>query len=265
MLVWLYPNLAEMSEKIQAVFSEEETKFRHNIKIASNRLPKIDFDAKPLNEIVETAFNLYQSNGYPPELFIDVVKVNESDFNEGDFYKLFKEKFIKHQEISKKGAESKFKGGLADHKGQTIKYHTATHLLHQALYDILGKDVKQTGSNITDKRLRLDFYTSNEVTNEKLKEVELVVNTKINESLPVCFKMMPKTQALQLGAKAFFKQKYPDTVKVYIIGDKKGNSKRAYSIELCGGPHVDNTSIIKSVNIYKFQSMGINNYRIYAK
>lgn len=265
MLAWLYPNLLEISENIESVFSEEEIKFKHNIKIASTYLPKISFDGKPLNEIVEIAFNLYQSNGYPPELFIDTIKVNKSDFNEGDFYKLFKEKFKKHQEMSKKGAEAKFKGGLADHEEQTIKYHTVTHLLHQALYDILNKDIKQSGSNITDKRLRFDFYTSNEITDEKLKEVESVVNAKIKEALPVYSKMMPKTQALQLGAKAFFKQKYPDTVKVYFIGDKTKNSERAYSIELCGGPHVDNTSVIEGVNIYKFQSMGTNNYRIYAK
>lgn len=265
MLVWIYPDLIAMTDKIQSIFLEEESKFRSNIKQASSRLPKIDFNTSSLSDIVEIAFNLYQSSGYPPELFVDEIKKVRSNINEGDFYRQFKEKFKKHQEISKKGAELKFRGGLADHKEQTIKYHTATHLVHQALYDVLGKDVKQTGSNITDKRLRFDFYCSSEVAEKKLKEVESIVNAKIKECLPVYFKIMPKAQAIQLGAKAFFKQKYPDIVKIYFIGDKKRSQEQAYSIEICGGPHVDNTSVIKNVNIYRFQSMGSNNYRIYAK
>lgn len=265
MLAWIYPDLTNITDNIQAIFSEEESKFRNNIKLASNLLPKINLNISSLANIVEIAFDLYQSKGYPPELFIEEIKTGKPDFNEGDFYKQFKEKFKKHQEISKKGAESKFKGGLADHKEQTVKYHTTTHLIHQALYDVLGKDVKQAGSNITDRRLRFDFCCSSEVTDKKLKRVESIVNTKIEESLPVYFIMMSKTQALELGAKAFFKQKYPDTVKAYFIGDKNKNKGQAYSIELCGGPHVNNTSIIKNVRIYKFQSLGTNNYRIYAK
>ncbi len=263
MLSWLYPELEKSTGSFQKIFSDEEHTFKRNIENAARFVPRKDIESAGLEEIADIAFNLYQSNGFPPELFIEEIKLDDLGFTEGDFYKLFSEKFKQHQKISNKGAESKFKGGLADHSEQTVKYHTATHLLHQALCDIVGTDIRQIGSNITDVRLRFDFSTEQNVTNDDIKKVESIVNNKIKEALTIHNAILPKDKALGLGAKAFFKQKYPDTVKIYFVGDK--DPKNAYSLELCGGPHVSNTSDIGLISIFKFQPIGSNSYRIYAK
>jgi alanyl-tRNA synthetase len=155
-----------------------------------------------------------------------------------------------------------FKGGLADQSEQTVRYHTATHLLHQSLFDILGPSVRQEGSNITGERLRFDFAADRKLTDEELKNVEKNINDKIAESLPVNFKIMPKEEANKVGAKSFFREKYPDMVKVYYIGD---NLETAYSKEFCGGPHVGNTKEIGKIEIYKLEKIGSNLFRIYAR
>lgn len=204
----------------------------------------------------ELIFDLYQSEGIPFEVTQEILnQLGKPVTNETkkEFYSLRK----KHQELSRKSSVGMFKGGLADQSGQTIKYHTATHLIHQALFDILGKDVRQEGSNITSERLRFDYYSSKKPEQDQIKQVENIVNQKVNDSLPVDFKIMSKDEALKIGAKAFFKEKYPDQVKIYFIGD--------YSKEFCGGPHVINTKEIKKISIYKFEKIGSNLYRIYAK
>jgi alanyl-tRNA synthetase len=155
-----------------------------------------------------------------------------------------------------------FKGGLADHSKNTLRYHTATHLLHQALFDVLGESIRQEGSHITGKRLRFDFYCAKKPTTENLKEVEKIINQKIKEELPVNFVVLHKEEAYKIGAKAFFKEKYPDVVKVYYIGQ---SLETAYSKEFCGGPHVTNTKEIGKIEIFKFEKIGASLYRIYAK
>ena len=165
-------------------------------------------------------------------------KVDEPGFNE---------LFAKHQEISRKGAEQKFKGGLADHSKEVIKMHTATHLLHQALRDILGKHVRQMGSNITKERLRFDFSNLKALTKEEIKGVEDLVNKKIKEGLEVKRLEMPYNEAIKKGALAFFKEKYPEIVSVYKINN--------YSMELCGGPHVKNTKDIGNFKIIKEEAV----------
>ena len=165
--------------------------------------------------------------------------------------------FNKHKELSRSASAGKFKGGLADNSIQTVKYHTATHLLHQALFDVLGADIRQEGSNITGERLRFDFYHTQKPTEEELKKISGIVNEKIAQALLVEFKLIPKQEAETLGAKSFFREKYPDMVKVYFIGN--------YSKEFCGGPHVKNTSEIGSFTIMKCEKIGNNIFRIYAK
>jgi len=150
-----------------------------------------------------------------------------------------------------------FKGGLANQSEQTIKYHTATHLLHQALKDMFGNEVRQEGSNITAERLRFDFQLSKKPTDDEIKKIEDTINQKIKGNLPVYFKVMPKDEAFKIGAASFFKEKYGDQVKVYFIGN--------YSKEFCGGPHVKNTSEIGSFKIIKVKKIGSNLMRIYAK
>jgi len=199
------------------------------------------------------AFDFYQSYGFPLELTNEffIEKSRRIDRRE------FDAEFEKHKNLSRMASVGKFKGGLADNGKQATKYHTTTHILHQALFDVLGKDVRQEGSNITSERLRFDFYSIKKPTDEEIKKVESLVNKKIDENLNVSFKIMQKTEAEKLGAKSFFREKYPNIVKIYSIGN--------YSVEFCGGPHVVNTKEIGKINIYKFEKIGSNLYRIYAK
>ncbi|MEK7175933.1 MAG: alanine--tRNA ligase-related protein, partial [Patescibacteria group bacterium] len=161
-----------------------------------------------------------------------------------------------HQEISKAGMEQKFKGGLAGHSEVEVKYHTATHLLHQALHDVLGDEVMQKGSNITPERLRFDFSFPRKMTEEEKRDVEKIVNDKIKASLPVKKVIMSKAEAEKTGARMFFGEKYPDEVSVYFIGD--------YSKEFCGGPHVENTGVLGEFKIIKEEAVAAGIRRIKA-
>ena len=212
-------------------------------------------------EAATIAFYFYQSNGLPIELFLDEM---EREFTIAYAYgmkDIITEEFNKllqnHSNKSRTSSSGMFKGGLADKSGQTIKYHTATHLIHQALWDMLGNEIKQEGSNITSERLRFDYYSPIKPTPEQIKQVETIVNEKIKQKLPVAFKMLAKEEANKLKARSFFKEKYPDMIKVYFIGD--------YSKEFCGGPHVKNTFEIGKLEIFKTEKIGSNLYRIYAK
>ena len=206
------------------------------------------------------AFDFYQSFGFPLELTEELFQEKNQEINKEEFYK----EFNKHKELSRKSAVGKFKGGLADHSVQTLKYHTATHLLHQSLFDVLGKDIRQEGSNITTDRLRFDFSSSKKPEKADLEKAEKIINQKINEKLNVEYKIIPKKEALKIGARSFFKEKYPDMVKVYFIGSAT-SPQAIYSKEFCGGPHVKNTQEIGSLKIFKFEKIGSNLYRIYAK
>ncbi len=200
-----------------------------------------------------TAFDLYQSYGFPLEITEELLREKGQVINREQFY----QEFNKHRQLSRTASAGMFKGGLADQSEKTIKYHTATHLIHQALFDVLGHDIRQEGSNINPVRLRFDFYSLKKPSGEDLKKVETVVNEKIREGLTVSSKIMPKEEASKLGAKAFFRQKYPDMVTVYMIDN--------YSKELCGGPHVKNTKEIGPITFYKMETIGANLYRLYAK
>ena len=142
----------------------------------------------------------------------------------------------------------KFKGGLADHAEETTRLHTATHLLHQALRQVLGPSVRQMGSNITAERLRFDFSHPDKLTAGQLQAVEDMVNQQIVNDLPVSVEVMPLNQAINTGALAFFGEKYGDRVKVYTIG--------SFSREVCGGPHVGRTSELGRFKIAKQESVG---------
>lgn len=203
-------------------------------------------------------FDLFQSHGLPPELTLEEVSdsynctIENRELALNEFDKLFAE----HQEKSRAGAERKFKGGLADGSEVTKKLHTATHLLNEALRKVIDPEIKQRGSNITPERLRFDFNFDRKLTDDEKKAVEDEVNRQIKASLPVSKKKMKLTEALESGAQAEFGQKYPDEVWVYSIGD--------FSHELCGGPHVENTSEIGSFRIKKEQSSAAGIRRIKA-
>ncbi len=251
----VYFNVEKDLDNIQKIINNELTKFKQALERGLKKVEKIS------NITGKTAFDLYQNYGFPLELTEEIFKEKGQIINRDEFYR----EFNHHKEISRKGSISKFKGGLADKSKDTVRYHTATHLLHQALFDVLGDSVRQEGSNITAERLRFDFYSLNSPTTENIKKVEAIVNKKIKEDLKVCFKIINKEEALKIGAKAFFKAKYPDKVKVYFITKDCDKIKNSYSKEFCGGPHVDRTSEIGSIKIYKFKKIGSNTYRIYAR
>ncbi len=168
----------------------------------------------------------------------------------------FKEQERLHQELSRVGAEKKFIGGLAEHSDITTRYHTVTHILNQALRNILGKDIRQKGSNITSERLRFDFNFDRKLTDEELKKIEYKVNSVIGKQLQVTKESMTLEKALQSGAQAEFGTKYPEVVFIYSIGD--------YSKEICMGPHVENTSELGHFKITKEESVAAGIRRIKA-
>lgn len=253
----IYKNIyfkEEDKKVVSDVISAEINRFSKSLERGLREIDKI----KEING--EIAFNLYQSFGFPLEITEELFLEKGQIVNREEFRAAFE----RHRQLSRKSSKAKFKGGLVDKQEQTIKYHTATHLVHQALFDLLGESVKQHGSNITSQRLRFDFYSLRAPSEKDLKRVEKTVNQKIKESLPVFFKVMNKEEAVKIGAKAFFREKYGDKVKVYFIG-KEDSPEKAYSKEFCGGPHVKNTSHIGRIRIYKLKRIGNNIYRIYAR
>lgn len=247
------PKLTDNFEKIKNTILEEEQVYKKTVSSAKafifKRYKKEDGEIMGATEISsEDAFMLYSTHGLSPTQ----IKSLGFTFNEQEFA----EKMEEHQKRSRHGAEQKFKGGLADQSESTIMGHTATHLLHKALRDILGETVHQIGSNITADRVRFDFSFDRKLTDEELKKVEEVVNEKIKENLPVKFEIMNLNTARKIGAIGLFGEKYQDKVKVYFIGD--------YSKEFCGGPHVDFTSRLKRFNIIKQENLGRGQKRIYA-
>jgi len=171
--------------------------------------------------------------------------------------KEFEEEFSKHKESSRKASAGMFKGGLADSSEEVTKLHTATHLLHASLRKVLGEGVSQKGSNITSERLRFDFSHPQKLTGEELTKVEDLINLQIEKKLPVSFEVVSLDEAVKSGALHFFAEKYGKEVKVYTIED--------FSREVCGGPHIKNTSEIGHVKIIKQEKVGSGLLRIYAK
>ena len=266
MFEWLYPDLQKKQEDIIKLFNEEEQKFGRTlikaISKAKNELKNLDESISPENA-VNIAFDLFQSQGLPKEVFVEyITDTGYTIENQGKFSQLFDNKMDEHKQLSRKGAEQRFKGGLADHSETNVQYHTATHLLHWALQQVLGEHAKQHGSNITNERLRFDFPHNTKLTDKQIQDVETLVNEKIDSDLPVNFTVMSKEEALKLGATALFGEKYVESVKVYFIGN---DLETAFSKELCGGPHVTSLGEIGHITIYKQKSIGKGMLRVYAK
>lgn len=199
------------------------------------------------------AFFLYETFGFPLELTQELAKEHSLTVDVLEFSRALE----RHRKISRAGMETKFAGGLADHSAAVTKLHTTTHLLHQALRDVLGTHVRQVGSNITPERLRFDFTHPKKLSELEIKRIERLVNEQIKADLPVKMEMMSLEEAKKIGALAFFVEKYGGKVKIYSIGD--------YSKEVCGGPHVSSTGKIGSVKIVKEKAIGAGRRRIYAK
>lgn len=201
----------------------------------------------------KVAFDLYQSYGFPLEITLDILSQRGETLNKKEFEK----EFEKHKELSRTASAGIFKGGLADNSQEVTKLHTATHLLHASLRKILGEGVSQKGSNITSERLRFDFSYPRKLTDEELTQVEDLINLQIEKNLPVTYEVMSLDEAIKFGALHFFAEKYGKEVKVYKIGD--------FSIEICGGPHINHTGEIGHVKINKQEKVGAGILRIYAK
>ncbi|MFA5133579.1 MAG: alanine--tRNA ligase [Patescibacteria group bacterium] len=202
------------------------------------------------------AFVLFTTYGFPYEITEELAKEKNISIDK----KEFDEEFLKHQELSRKGAEAKFKGGLADTEEQTRKLHTATHLLQAALRRVLGEHVEQRGSNITSERLRFDFSHPDKMTPEQLKKVEDLVNGAIASDYKVVWEEMQTEKARSIGALGFFGHKYGETVKVYTIG----NDKQVFSREICGGPHAERTGGLGKFKIAKEEAVSAGVRRIKA-
>ena len=199
-----------------------------------------------------SAFKLYDTYGFPIEITCEMASEKGICVDVDGFH----ERFKKHQENSRAGAEQKFKGGLADHTEETAKLHTATHLLHAALRKVLGPEVAQKGSNITAERLRFDFSFGRRMTDEEKAEVERLVNEYIQAAVPVICEEMTVAEAKAQGAIGLFESKYGDRVKVYTMGP--------FSKEICGGPHAQNTGDLKSFKIKKEEASSAGVRRIKA-
>jgi len=251
----VYPEVLSKNTDVLTVIENEREKFEKTLEIGLKKLKLQIENCKLRNEKVlpgKIVFDLFQSYGFPFEITKEIAKEEGLEVNEKDF----QERFRKHQDISRIGAEKKF-GGLGKITDYNmVKLHTATHLLHAALREILGPKVKQMGSDITPERLRFDFSFDRKLSKEELKKVEDLVNQKIKEDLEVKREEMNLKEALNSGALAFFKEKYPERVTVYTIGN--------FSKEICAGPHVQRTSELGNFKIKKEESVGKGIRRIYA-
>ena len=251
----MYPALNENRETIKTVILEEKDKFVKTLAKGEKEFTKEIETVKAQGKDTipgKMVFRLYDTYGFPPEETEELAQENGMKIDKDEFEKLFKE----HQEKSRAGAEQKFKGGLASTGEMETKYHTATHLLNAALKIVLGSHVHQRGSNITAERMRFDFSHTAKMTDEEKKATEDLVNEWIKEAIPVEHLEMKKDEAIRLGAEAMFIEKYGDIVSVYKIGDK--------SLELCGGPHVQNTSELGHFKIKKEESSSSGVRRIKA-
>lgn len=220
-----YPFVLESKSTILGELEKEETQFRKTLANGLRELEKMGTNID--------AFMLFTTYGFPVELTEEISKERGISID----MKAVQKKMDEHRALSRAGAAQKFAGGLADHAEQTVRYHTAHHLLLKALQMVLGTDVHQRGSNITSERLRIDFSFGRKMTPEELQQVEKIVNEKLAEAIPVVRTTLPKEEAEKLGAEHEFGATYPDMVSVYSIGPLDN----AFSIEFCGGPHVENT------------------------
>lgn len=248
-----YPNLVEFQNNIFEELKKEENKFKKALAAGIREFEKIKGDVSG-----KVAFDLYQNFGFPIELTVELAGEKEKRVDTKALEKEIKE----HQELSRKAGQ-KTKGGLAVQSAQAAKLHTATHLLHQALRDVLGNHVHQTGSHITDVRLRFDFSHHQKMTDQEIKKLEKIVNEKIKDNLAVYKKIMPKEAAVVIGAIGLFQEKYGDLVNIYYMG-QSDKVETAYSKEFCGGPHAKSTGELGLFRIIKEESAGAGIRRIYA-
>jgi len=277
-----YPDLVEKSERTFAIISAEQKKFEFTLEKGLKEFEKLikekgmprhastenteiqDSSGTPRraadDEAIsgKDAFDLYQTYGFPWELTKELAETSGQKIKHAEFEAEFK----KHQELSRTASAGQFKGGLAGHSDKIVRLHTATHLMNAALRKVLGENVWQKGSNITEERTRFDFTHNAKLSLEEIKQVESLVNNWITADLPVKKEIISQEEARKLGAIGVFGEKYGDTVSVYTIVDPKTN--KIISREFCGGPHVEHTGVIGKFKIQKEEASSAGVRRIKA-
>lgn len=246
MLKDVYQELETNKEHILITLTQEEEKFKKTLDKGLREFEKLDHIDGTI------AFDLYQTYGFPLELTEELAKEKGMAVD----HEAFLAEFKKHQDLSRTASAGKFKGGLADDSEMSTKYHTATHILHQVLRDVLGEEVEQKGSNINPERMRFDFNYPEKLSEEQKAEIEKRVNEQIQRGLDMNWEEMTVEEAREKGAIGVFDGKYGDKVKVYTLGD--------FSKEICGGPHVKNTKDMGTFKIKKEESVGAGIRRIKA-
>ncbi|MBM3272379.1 alanine--tRNA ligase [Candidatus Kaiserbacteria bacterium] len=248
-----YPELAgeQAYQEITDAIWKEELQFGRTL---FNGMKELERIVQAGSITGEDAFTLFTTYGFPFEMTQEIAQERGVAVDTADF----KAHMQKHQDLSRAGAEQKFKGGLADTSEATTRLHTTHHILLKALQMVLGDHVKQRGSNITQERLRIDFSHGAKMTDAEKAEVERIVNEQIKAHLPVTRSTMPREEAEKLGAQHEFGAKYPDIVSVYSVGPASATQDNphfadAYSIEYCGGPHVSNTEEIDRGGVFKIK------------
>lgn len=251
----IYPELEEQGEQIATALDEEETRFQRTLVRGERASAKTIADSRERGESVlagREVFRLYETYGFPAELTQELAAQQGLTVDMAGYQAAFAE----HQAESQQGAVGRFRGGMAERRPETVRLHTATHLLQAALRQVLGPHVTQRGSNITPERLRFDFNHPAKLTAEELQQVESLVNEQIARNLPVCWAEMTVDEAKRSGAIGLFEERYGEQVKVYTIGD--------FSKEICGGPHVEQTGELGRLRIVKEEAVGTGVRRIRA-
>jgi alanyl-tRNA synthetase len=246
----LYPELERNEHFILNELEKEEQAFKKTLRMGLRKINQLIAHQGQITG--KDAFILFTSFGFPIEMTQRIADEHGLQLNIGEFEK----EFQRHRQLSRLSTQQKFSSGLADHSEQTTKLHTATHLLHQALRDILGSHIEQKGSNITNKRLRFDINFNRKLTSDELARVEDIVNDQIVNALPVIRNTMTVDAAHRIGALGFFQEQYEEHVHVYSVGE--------YSKEICTGPHVENTAQIGTIQIQRQRKIGATTLRLYA-
>ncbi len=255
-----YTELRDNNEKIFNVIENEYGKFNTTLEKGLKEFARISKqyaeDSKQLNG--KDAFDLYQTYGFPWELTKELAEAAGQKIDKAQF----EEEFKKHQDLSRTASAGQFKGGLASHSEKIVRLHTATHLMNAALRQVLGENIWQKGSNITEERTRFDFTHDKKMTSEEVAAVEALVNDWVARDLKVKREMMPQEAARELGAIGVFGEKYSDTVSIYTVFDEK--TGEVISREFCGGPHVEHTGVIGQFKIQKEEASSAGIRRIKA-
>ncbi len=261
-----HPALHGKAAAIAEHLGEEQTRFeqtlerglRHFERLAAKRFTRSD-GISTLGG--EDAFELFATYGFPLEMTAELARERGLRVDREEFQRAF----AQHQQRSRQGVEARFAGGLADRSEPALRYHTATHLLHAALRQVLGPHVEQRGSHINAQRLRFDFSHPARLSPAQLQDVERRVNEAIARDLEVRWEEMDAEQARRSGAIGLFPERYGAPLRVYAIcAADAGPTEVTFSREVCGGPHVSHTGALGTFRILREQSAGSGVRRIRA-